>query len=180
MMKKKYTFDSDGRYTYGFTSSGLFTLIDSNGDSLYQQVIPLWEKLGSHLVWIFFWVMLIVATNLFFVSSVANRLFMTLIFLHLFLFSCRLTTLLLKGGVKPVLFPPFWIRITRQLQKGKNLDHLKAHDLDQHPGLLVNLALVELSQGNSQEGHHLLRRALSFCPDHPAILQLFNASSRLS
>lgn len=182
-MTKKFPFDCDGRYTYGFTSTGLFTLINKNGEPLYEETIPICEKLGSHLLWIFLWIVIIVASNLFFsdtVVRVVDRLFMTLIFFNLFLFGCRLTTLLLKGGFKPIFFPPLWMRLTRQLQKGKGIELLKNHKLDTHPGLLVNLALVQFSRDQFTEGRHTLRQALALYPDHPDILQIFKASAQLS
>jgi len=182
-MTKKFHFDSDGRYAYGFTSSGLFTLLNKDGESLYDEVVPLCEKLGSHLIWVFLWIVVIVASNLLFSDSVVtivNRVFMSLIFVHLFLFGCRLTTLLIKGGFKPIFFPPLWMRITRELQKGKGAEVLKKHSLEEHPGLLVNLALVQFSREQTHEGRQTLRHALSVCPDHPAILQIFKASAQLS
>jgi len=81
-MTKKYHFDSDGRYPYGFTSSGLFTLLNKDGGSLYNEVIPLCEKLGSHLIWIFLWIVLIVLSNLLFsdaIVSILNRILMSVI-----------------------------------------------------------------------------------------------------
>ncbi len=172
-MTKKYPFDSDGYYTYGFTSSGLFTLINKGGESLYDKAIPLLEKLGSHFLWIFLWIVVLVASNLIFSDpKLINRLFMSLIFFHLFLVGCRVTSLMLNGKLKPLFFPPLWIRLTRELQKGGGIEILKKHTLDTHPGLLVNLALTQFTQGHAQEGQATLKHALSFCPDHPDILQI--------
>ena len=182
-MTKKYPFDHDGRYAYGFTSSGFFTLINRDGEPLYDATIPLCEKLGSHLIWIFLWIVLIIASNLLLPDQyvfIIDCVLMSLIFFHLFLFGCRLTTLLLKGGFRPVFFPPLWMRLTRQLQKGEGLECLKEHKLEEHPGLLVNLALIQFTRDQKQEGQQTLRRALSLCPDHPAIQQIFSASAQLS
>lgn len=182
-MTKKCHFDCDGRYTYGFTSSGLFTLMNKDGEPLYEEAIPLCEKLGSHLLWIFLWIVGIVSANLLFSDSivlVVDRVFMTLIFFHLFLFGCRLTSLLLKGGFRPIFFPPLWMSLTRELQKGKGIEILKKHNLSDHPGLLVNLALVQFSREQINEGRQTLHRALSLCPDHPDLLTIFKASAQLS
>ncbi|MCC5832090.1 MAG: hypothetical protein JJU12_03505 [Chlamydiales bacterium] len=174
-MTKKYHFDCDGRYTYGFTSYGLFTVIDKEGQSLYSEAIPLCEKLGGHLLWIFLWIVVLVASNLFCPDSVIliiDRIFMSLIFFHLFLFGCRLTSLLLIGGFRPIFFPPLWMRLTRELQKGQGIEILKKHNLSDHPGLLVNLALVQLSREQIDEGRHTLRHALALCPGHPDLISI--------
>jgi len=84
----------------------------------------------------------------------------------------------LKGSIIAVFFPPTWIRITRKLQKGRGLDLLEEHDLAEHPGLLINLALVQFSRDQKREGHQTARRALSLCPDHPDLQQIFSASAR--
>ena len=160
-MTRSYPFESDGSYSYGFTSSGLFTLITKDGEPLYAQTIPLAEKLASHLLWTLFWVAL----------SLLTPLFMPLIIVHLFIFGCRLTTLLIKGGVRPLLFPPLWIRLTRALQKEPSLAPLKKHNLQNHPGLLSNLALIHYTQNRPQQGRETLQKALSLS-DHPDLLQI--------
>jgi hypothetical protein len=156
-------FNCDG-YTFNFTSSGLFTLVDKEGAPLYEQTLPLFEKLISHLVWIFFWVVLILTTHIFVPPSwlaVTDRLFMGLIFFHLFFFGCRLTSLLLKGGLKPILFPPLWIRLTRKLQKGHSIELLRKYHLEDHPGLLANLALAQFAREQHIEARQTLQRALT-------------------
>lgn len=181
-MTKRYPFSTDGRYEYGFTDRGVFTLLTKKGESLYAYAIPLCEKLGSHLLWVFFWLVLILVSNLFFSDRVvfmSGRVFMSLIFVHLFIFGCRLTTLLIKGGFRPVFFPPLWIRLTRQFQKGSGIELLKKHQLDTHPGLLVNLALTQLNREEPEKGHQTLVQALHHCPDHPEIQQIVTACASL-
>lgn len=173
-MTKRFPFESDGRYAYGFTPTGFFTLISREGESLYEETIPLCEKLGSHLIWIFLWASVAAFFNLFSfpIFFVLSRFVMAMIFLHIFLFGCRLTTLLMKGGFRPIFFPPLWIRVTRQLQKGGNFTLLKRYHLDRHPGLLVNLALIEFSRRNDNEGRQALQRALAISPEHPVLQEL--------
>lgn len=173
-MTKKFLFDSDGRYTYGFAPSGLFTLVNREGEPLYDEAIPLYRKLFSHLVWIFLWIVVISTTNLLFSQILLiNRIFMSLIFFHLFLIGYRLTTLLLKGGFRPIFFPPLWIRLTRELQRGKGIELLKKHNLHEHPGMLVNLALVQFNREHVSDGRQTLSHALALCPDHPDIQQIY-------
>jgi hypothetical protein len=172
-----------GRYRFDFTSSGLFTLVDKEGEPLYERALPFFEKAMSHLVWIFFWMSLILASHFFLPLSwlkTTDRLLMALIFFHLFFFGCRLTTLLLFGGLMPILFPPLWIRLTRKLQKGAGFELLTKHALHTHPGLLTNLALVQYTHGESQAACQTLRRALSYAPDHPLLLELIKVCAERS
>jgi hypothetical protein len=158
----------DGKYRFDFSSNGFFLLVNPEGEPLYDQALPYFEKLISHLVWIFFWLMLVITSHFLPPLPFLDYTFMGLIFLHLFFFGSRLTTLLLLGGLKPILFPPLWVRITRKLQKGAGLELLKKHHLHTHPGLLTNLALF------SNNPTHLLT-ALTYAPDHPHLLTLLHA-----
>jgi hypothetical protein len=162
---EKYSFG----YHFDFAESGLFTIVDSNGACFYEQVFPFFEKTVSHLIWIFFWMSLILASTCFCPQTwlrLSNPLFMIFIFIHLFLFGCRLTTLLLKKGLKPILFPPLWIRVTRKLQKGSGLELLKKYSLETHPGLLSNLARVYYNKGEIDQAAKVLRLALVYAPDN--------------
>ena len=85
--------------------------------------------------------------------------------MHIFLFGARLTTLLLKGGVIPIFFPPLWMRLTRQFQKGAGEELLKKHALEEHPGLLANLALAQLRRGEKEEAESLLKRTSTLLKD---------------
>lgn len=163
-MTKKFLFEDDGRYSYGFTNRGLFTLLNKNGEPLYNTVIPLIYKLGSHLLWILIWFI-----GLFFLDF--PRLFTSLIIFHLFLFGCRLTALLLKGGFFPLLFPPLWMRLTKRLYRGEGFELLKRYNLERHPGLLVNLARAQLGRDQQEEGLKTLQTAYAYS-DHPAIGQM--------
>lgn len=159
---------NDGRYQFGFTPSGFFTLINKEGEPLYEQALPFFEKAVSHLVWGFFWVALILISNFFLSKNTlywTDRFFMTMIILHLFLFGCRLTTLLLLGGLKPILFPPLWIKITRKLQKGGDLQLLTKYQLQNHPGLLINLALVQYTRKENKEAEQNLKKAFTLAPE---------------
>lgn len=164
-MTKRYHFEDDGRYLYGFTNKGLFTLFNKRGEPFYDVVIPLINKLGSHLIWIIFWMQ-----GLFFLTL--PYLFMSLIIFHLFLFGCCLTALFLKGGFFPLLFPPLWIRVTKQLHCGRSgFELLKRYNLERHPGLLVNLAHVQLRMNQQEEGVKTLYAAYEYS-DHPLIGQM--------
>ena len=160
------TFRCDN-YTFDFTASGFFTLVDSNGEPFYEQALPLFERVVSHLMWIFFWLALILTTQFFAWSTYASPLLMGLIFVHLFFAGCRLTTLLITGGLKPILFPPLWIRLTRKLQKGGGIELLEKYNLHNNPGLLTNLSLIYLTRGERQEALNTLHNALSKAPDNP-------------
>lgn len=180
MTKKRSRFDHDGHYEYGFTPSGLFTILNKKGESYYNVVLPLFEKLGSHLIWIFLWIVAILVSNLLFsphVLRLPNLLMMSLIFVHLMIFGSRLTHLLLQGGCLAVLFPPLWIRITRQFQKGKGTELLEKHKLRDHPGLLVNLGLIQIDSGRLAEGKQRLEEALVSAPGHPIIEQIYTTLS---
>ena len=169
-----------GSYLFDFTSSGLFTLVDKQGEPLYEKAFPFFEKALSHLVWIFLWLTFILMSHYLLPRSwlcFTDRGLMSLIFLHLFFFGCRLTHLLIGGGLKPILFPPLWIRLTRKLQRDAGLEILKAHRLEHHPGLLVNLSLIHFTQGRSAEAEQTLRLALSHLPGHPHLIQLLHAIS---
>jgi len=171
-------FEFDGRYHYNFLPSGFFTLLNHKGEPYYEVARILVERLVSHLVWIFCWVVLILTIHFFNFEKLiyfSDRFFTALIIANLFLFGCRLTTLLLRGGIRPVLFPPLWIRLTRRMQKGGGLEVLKRHDLQEHPGLLANLAIAELSRKDCKSAKLTLREALKFCPYHAALLELEGA-----
>lgn len=162
-----------GKYSFDFTTpSGLFTLVNSEGDAFYEPSLRYFEKALSHVLWIFFWLSILVVTHQNFSFLWLEQALMSLVFIHLFLFGCRLTTLLVNGGIKPLLFPPLWIKLTRKMQKGQGLELLKKHHLDDHPGLLVNLALIQFHQRQTQLAEHTFQQALSLLPDHPLLLQL--------
>jgi hypothetical protein len=155
--------------------------MDKNGEPLYEQALPFFEKAISHLVWIFFWMSLILASHPFFSVSwlhFTDRALMAMIFFHLFLFGCRLTPLLVKGGLKPILFPPLWVRLTRRMQRGAGMELLTKHDLHNHPGLLTNLSLVQYCNRRHFEACQTLRKALTHAPDHPLLSQLFQTYER--
>jgi len=171
-------FHSDERYFYDFTTSGFFTLVNQNGEPLYEKALPFFEKAYSHLIWIFLWFTLIAFSH-FACPTVwhffCDRILMILIFFHLFIFGCRLTSLLLKGGLWPILFPPLWVRLTRRMQKGLGLELLKSKDLAAHPGLLANLSLICFIQKRHREAEQALHLALNILPDHPHLLLLQQA-----
>jgi tetratricopeptide (TPR) repeat protein len=171
-----------GKYKYMFTASGFFTLANKADEPLYDQALPLFEKAMSHLIWTFCWISLILASYLFLPRVwlyYTDRFLMALIFVHLFFFGCRLTSLLLKGGIKPILLPPLWVRITRQLQKGKGLELLAKHHLEKHPGLLANLALIQYGKSDYAAAKHTLSQALLYSPNHPILLELQQALIKL-
>lgn len=122
---------------FGYTSEGFYTLLTRDGEPLYAHALPLAEKLLSHILYIALWL-----TCIFLFPSVGTY-FMSAIFVHLFFFGCRLTTLLIKGGLLAVLFPPLHARITSKLARGAGIDLLKKHNLETHPGLLANLNLLD-------------------------------------
>jgi hypothetical protein len=161
---------SRNRYTYDFTSSGFYTLVTKDGEPLYEKAFPYFEKVYSHLIWMLIWTCLILLSRILAPASwltFMDLFFMSLIFLHLFLFGCRLTSLLLVGGLKPFLFPPVCVRLTRKMQQNPCLDILKSKNLASHPGLLVNLSLIQHIQGRRSEAKETLRLALDILPDHP-------------
>ncbi|NGX61531.1 MAG: hypothetical protein K940chlam9_01018 [Chlamydiae bacterium] len=162
-----------GRYTFNFTPSGLFTLVDKQGEPLYTKALPLFEKSGSQLIWIFFWLTLILFAQTFIpLFPRIQLIFMGMVFVHLFILGLRLTSLLLYGALKPFLFPPQWVRITRKLQKGAGIALLQKHQLERHPGLLVNLALAHQSRGETTQAKVHLQQAHNLCPTHPFLNHL--------
>ena len=164
-----------GRYLFDFTPSGLFTLVNKEGDALYDLSLPYFEKSFSHLVWIFFWSALILFSYLFKHNwhYWTDRLFMALLIVHLFFLGCRLTTLLLMGGLRPILFPPLWIKLTRRLQKGAGIELLKKHQLHTHPGLLTNLALIHYSRGELHKAHTTIQEAMHYS-NHPILTAILS------
>lgn len=156
-----------GKYTFDFAPSGFFTLMNKKGEPLYENSHPFFDKVVGHALWIAIWLTLTLFTH-----PLCDRLFMTFIFIHLFLLGCRLTTLLLNGGFRPLLFPPLWVKLTRSLQKGHGLELLQKFNLHQHPGLLANLALIRYSRGDYQAAQTLANQALILAPDHPHLTQL--------
>lgn len=166
-----------GEYRFDFTASGFFTLVDSQGEPFYDQALPFFEKAVAHLIWIFFWLTFIIFTHIFLPSrwqTYLDRILMSIIFAHLFLLGCRLTTLLLKKGLKPILFPPLWIKITRKLQKKPDIQILQKKNLDTHPGLLSNLAIIEYLHGDVVSAQTHLNLALNYAPNHPALTALIS------
>jgi hypothetical protein len=168
-MKKRHHFEQCGKYTFDFTP--LFTLVDQFGEPIYPRALPLLEKLASHFLYVILWLTLLLIPQPF--SQTTNYIFMSAIFFHLFFIGCRLTSLLLLGGLIPTLFPPLWIRLTRKLQRNPSLSLLKKYNLHNHPGLLTNLALIQHISHNPS-ARSTLQLALSHAPNHPAILHLLN------
>ncbi len=166
-----------GKNSFNFSSSGFFTLLNSKGEPLYDISLPLFNKVCSHLLWIILWASLIIATNLLGPTTylkTTNPLLMSLLVLHIFLLGCRLTNLLIYGAIKPIFSPPLWIKLTRQFQKGEGLDLLKKHHLEDHPGLLANLALTKAYLNKPQAAKEILDKALDLCPQHPALQTLYH------
>ena len=54
-----------GHYTFNFSQRGLFTLLNRKGEPLYETTLPLFNKVCSHLLWIFLWIFIIALTNFF-------------------------------------------------------------------------------------------------------------------
>lgn len=163
-------------HRFSFTSSGLFTLIDEKGESFYERRQPLFDKLLSHLLWVCSWLSLIAILNYFckniFLLKMVNSFLMALIFVHLFIFGCRLTQLLLMGGIKELLFPPLWERVGRKLEKKGSLQLLQAYKLDTHMGHLTNLVRIQIKKGAISDAKATLEKALSHFPEHPLLLRL--------
>lgn len=144
---------SDGRYSYGFTESGLFTLLDKKGEPFYPKVLPLVDKILSHLIYLLFWLVLIGIFNCLVPQSllpVSNRILMSLVVFHLFFLGCRLTTLLMIHPLRPLFFPPLWVRLMRKIAKGGGMELLEKYQLETHEGLLANLRLAEALRGTVQ------------------------------
>ena len=144
---------SDGKYTYGYTEYGLFTLLDKKGEPLYPKGLPLLEKALSHLIYISLWLLAILLTNLLLPITFlkySNPAFMTLLMFNLFLGGCRFTSLMMIHPFKPLLFPPLWMKITRQIANGAGIEVLQKHHLEDHPGLLANLKLAEALRDSKQ------------------------------
>lgn len=104
---------------------------------------------------------------------------MSLVFFHLFVVGCRFTSLVIHGGFLAILFPPLWIRITRKFQKSEGIQLLKRYHLEKHPGLLANLALIQMNRSEVQQARETLKLALDILPDHPTLNALFNATCRV-
>lgn len=160
-----------GKYHFDFTSNGFFQLVDNKGEPLYEKAQPCFEKLINNCIWMGIWftLILVLHTQIYF-----GFLLMGLIFIHLFFVGCRLTTLLIMGGLTPILFPPLWVKLTRKMQKGARLEFLQKYHLQNHPGLLFNLALITLSYDPAQSKIYL-KTALFHMPQHPHLLALHQA-----
>ncbi|MCP5469697.1 MAG: hypothetical protein H7A36_04235 [Chlamydiales bacterium] len=146
--------NSDGKYQYGFTQSGLFTLLDKKGEPFYPKVLPIADKVLGNLIWIALWVLAIFLTNWLLPSPIllhTNRALMALLIFNLFFLGCRLTQLLLCRPLRPLFFPPLWMRLTRQIARGADITLLKKHNLQDHPGLLANLALAHKLRYNKMD-----------------------------
>lgn len=168
-----------GRNAFYFNESGFFGLVNKRGEPLYEQALPFFQKACSHLVWIFFWIALILTCQMLFPTQrLTDRLFMILIFFHLFLFGCRLTSLLLTGGLRPILFPPLWVKLTRKLQKGEGIALLQKYHLENHPGLLSNLAITQYARGEYADAQKSITLALSYANNHPILLTLSEAINK--
>ncbi|MFN0065835.1 MAG: hypothetical protein ACKVOH_06330 [Chlamydiales bacterium] len=164
-----------GKYHFNFTEKGYFALLNSKGEPFYEQVIPLAEKVLSHSIWITLWMLFILATNFWLPDSwlfILNKIAMAMILLHFFILGCRATTLLISGGVSPLFFPPLWTKLTRKFLQGSGIELLAKHQLEEHPGLLVNLALAQHLRGEEKNAEQNLQKAFSLCSTHP-ILQQF-------
>ncbi|MCH9625806.1 MAG: hypothetical protein S4CHLAM123_09860 [Chlamydiales bacterium] len=149
--------------------------MNKKGEPLYDGALPLFEKVLSHLIWVFFWLVLILVSHLFLPQSwmhFADKILMSFVFVHCFIGGCRLTTLLLHGGLAPILFPPLWVRLTRRLLKGEGMELLSKHNLERHPGLLSNLALMHYHRNESTQAMDVIKKALMYAPDHPILQEL--------
>ena len=70
--------------------------------------------------------------------------------------------------------------MTRKIQRGAGIELLEFHNLASHPGLLVNLSLIQQMKGHSFEAKQTLMRALACLPNHPhlsAILQAYEGKT---
>ncbi|MCH9610426.1 MAG: hypothetical protein S4CHLAM81_12720 [Chlamydiales bacterium] len=144
-MSQKNQLMNDGKYTYGFTDAGMFTLLDKKGEPLYPKGLPLLDRVLSHLIYITIWALAILITALFCpiqVLRITNPLLMTLLIINLFFLGCRFTSLCMISPLKPLIFPPLWMRITRDIAKGAGIEALQKHGLEEHEGLLANLKLA--------------------------------------
>lgn len=137
---------NDGKYTYGYTESGLFTLLDKKGEPLYPKGYFLLDKVLSHFIYITIWALLILLSAWYAPTAItkySNPLLMSLLLINLFFLGCRLTSLLMIHPLKPLFFPPLWMRITKKIAKGADFELLKEYNLETHEGLLANLNLAQ-------------------------------------
>ena len=136
---------NDGRYNYGYTESGLFTLLDKKGEPLYPKGYFFLDRVLSHLIYITFWTVLILVTAWYCpvkITRFSNPILMSLLMINLFFLGCRLTSLLMIHPLRPLFFPPLWMRLTKQIAKGADITLLEKHNLENHEGLLANLRLA--------------------------------------
>lgn len=165
----------DGSHIFNFTSSGFFTLVDRTGAPLYNKVFPLFIKATSHLIWSIMWLVIYLGLSLFFtLPKVVLLIFLGLLVFHSVCFLFRMVKLLMIKGVRPLISPPKWIKVTRRLQKGADLSYLEEQKLNKHPGLLANLALLESLRGNPTAAKYALQLAIKLCPDHVALNKLYH------
>lgn len=160
---------------FNFTETGLFTLVDRDGEPVYPQILPIFDKLISHCLWILLWGGYILLHHYLFPTLLregVDKFLMSVIFVHLFFLGCRLTTLLLKGGLKAIFFPHLWMRITRRLCKNPSLELLRKYHLETHPGLLANLALAHISREEFSAARSALELAMKQAPENPIFPEL--------
>ncbi len=150
------------KYTFGYAPSGHFTLLNKWGEPFYERALPLFQKVLSHLLWL---VLFLILTRL-------HPWFMAFVFFSLFLLGMRLTALMLSGGLRPILFPPLWVRLSNQLRRGADERILAKHGLEKHPGLLTNLILSQLHTPSN--ALVTTERALELYPDHEVLQSLYN------
>lgn len=173
-------FDIDGRslnfhegYYYNFSLLGRFELLDKENfkkkklpSSLLKETSLLCEKIGSHAIWMGVWILASSSIKKF------SSLFFLLSVLHLFILGVHMTTLMIYGSLKALIFPPIWEKISKKIMKSKDVSILANYGLNQHPGFLTNLAIAYDKKGEVEQAILWLNCALELCPSHLYIKQL--------
>jgi len=108
----------------------------------------------------------------------------TLLFAVLFLVSLAMSGyywsgLMMRSLLKPYLFPSIWEDIAAKAHSGFTDEVerlLNEEGVEDHPGLLTNLGLAYLQEGQRDKAKKILSRAHELCPSHPAIKALLDTA----
>lgn len=156
--------ESEG-YRFGIATSKKFAILDDQGRELRLVLQLLLKKIFFHIGCLCLWTVLLLATPYF-------LFFLLLGFLNFFCLIFRLVHFLLDGGARLLYFPPLWEKLTERIESGEDFTLLKQYHLENHPGLLYNLARVEKRRGNLEKAKEALILAQKLAPSCWELLDL--------
>lgn len=170
-----YNFSKDAFFSRSISPSKLRFLPSSQScefpkDSYQKLILPYLEKILSHTLWLFFWMVLFYFTDVFFHSLV-----LLCFVIHIFFLCTYLTNFYIFASPFSFLSRSLWDRLTYEFKSGrvsKESKDLIEKDLAYHPGHLSNLACAYFIAGNEKEAWNYLDKSIKICPNHPVLLSL--------